>query len=127
VQTSAAKWLGTLRGLPGGSGVKLVLVLAVGCLVAADAASSDYNLRTAGGWLRQVLPWTPTLVLLAGPIIAAASWFVMYAVVLAMGAEPQMVSGTFFPTVIMVALCTYTLPRSLSGNSLTWGFVACRG
>lgn len=76
-----------------------MLVVILG-LVALDTTGGDFDLARARSWFDLLLPWTPLFAALIGPRVAVITWFVMFAVVVALGADTLMVSGTILPTVI---------------------------
>lgn len=109
VKPATARWFGIKNHFLTGRLAKLLLLAVVIGFIALDTTGGDFELSRARAWFELVLPWTPLLVMLIGPRVAAASWFVMFAVVLAMGAAPLQVSGTALPTILLVGICAYVL------------------
>jgi len=107
---AAAKWLGTTSRFPSGRTAKLVLLVIVVGLVALDTTGGDFDLTKAKEWFDLILPWTPLFAFLIGPRVAVVTWFVMFAVIIALGAVPVQVSGTMLPTMLLLGLCAYVLP-----------------
>lgn len=106
---AANRWLGMTSRFPSGRTAKLVLLAILVGLVALDTTGGDFDLTRARDWFDLILPWTPLFAFLIGPRIAAGTWFVMFAVVLALGAMPVQVSGTLLPTMLFVGLSAFVL------------------
>jgi signal transduction histidine kinase len=106
---AAEKWLGTTSRFPHGWTAKLVLLVITVGLVALDTTGGDFDLTRAKDWFDLVLPWTPMFAFLIGPRVAVVTWFVMFAVIVALGAVPVQVAGTVLPTMLLLGLSAYVL------------------
>ena len=106
---AAEKWLGTTSRFPSGRTAKLILLVVIVGLVALDTTAGDFDLTRSKDWFDLILPWIPMFAVLIGPWVAVVSWFAMFAVVLALGADPLQVSGTVLPTMLLLALCAFVL------------------
>ncbi|MFV0374553.1 sensor histidine kinase [Microbacterium sp.] len=114
-----ARWTDGVRPLPGGWVVKVLLVVVPIAFMASDISQGDVTLTGPRGWFELIFPYTPVFALLAGAAAGAATWLVVFAVVLSMGAPLLLVSATWFPMMITVGLATFALPKVAA-----WAFSA---
>ncbi|OJX64728.1 MAG: hypothetical protein BGO95_03060 [Micrococcales bacterium 73-13] len=101
--------MGTTSRFPSGRTAKLLFLTVIVGLVALDTTGGDFDLSRARAWFDLVLPWIPLFAVLIGPRVGAVTWFAMFAVIIALGADPLQVSGTALPTMLLLGLCAFVL------------------
>lgn len=104
---AAEKWLGTTSRFPSGRTAKLILLVVIVGLIALDTTAGDFDLSRSRDWFDLILPWIPMFAVLIGPRIAVATWFAMFIVVVALGADPLQVSGTVLPTMLLLGISAF--------------------
>ncbi|WP_258063492.1 sensor histidine kinase [Rathayibacter sp. AY1A5] len=104
------RWTSDVRTLPGGWITRSLLLGSFTLLVVIDLMGGSVDLTSVRGWIELALPYLPLLALLAGAIPAAVSLYLVYAVVLMLGAPPLLLAALIFPTIVVVGFVTFLLP-----------------
>ncbi|MCI9889200.1 hypothetical protein JT358_12135 [Micrococcales bacterium 31B] len=84
----------------------LLWVFLIGFL-AIDFHSEKFDFSTVRGWLQLLAPYLSVMGLLVAPRVAAALWFLAFALVFPLGADPLLLGAYIFPTGITLGLCGF--------------------
>ncbi|KUM35203.1 histidine kinase [Arthrobacter sp. EpRS71] len=113
---SRTNWLADVKPLPGGWVLRSAIVLATLLFLALGIRWQQHDLSSFQGWLQLVVPYLPLLALLLGATQAAVAWCLSLAVIMILGGDASLVVAMIFPTMVVVAFCSFLLPWKLAIN-----------
>ncbi|TQS93967.1 two-component sensor histidine kinase [Arthrobacter sp. TS-15] len=113
---SRTNWLADVKPLPGGWVLRSAIVLATILFLVLGIRWQQHDLSSFQGWLELVVPYLPLLALLLGAMQSAVAWCLALAVITVLGGDASLVVAMIFPTMVVVAFCSFLLPWKLAIN-----------